>query len=130
MSEASTTLDLAIELHHELTRELLARLKQRGRTAVDTLQVARQYLSHEGMLGGPHEAAELARLRSLYRLYCLRLTEGLSEPNPPASLLQEAARFCTSQGVSKDLGGAITQAQAVQALSNASIPFTTTGTKQ
>jgi hypothetical protein len=130
MSEPRTTLDIAIELHQELTRELLARLKQRGRTAVDTLQVARQYLVHEGLLGGPHDPAELARLRALYRLYCRRLAEGLEQPNPPASLLQECARFCTSQGVSKDFGAAVTLTQAVQALSSASIPFTTSGAKQ
>ena len=121
---------IAHQLHAALSVELLRRCQKPGKVPVELLSVARGFLQDHGLLGAAQDAADRARLQALYRLYCTRIEEALSTGTPRATVIAEVRHFLHAQGMAKDLGGAITSAQAVRALGSAALPFTTTKTRQ
>lgn len=119
-----TTPEMLRELHRMLTIELSRRLAEPGASA-ETLQVARKFLRDNGMLGAYLDDSDRRRLSRIYRLLVQRLRDAVTADQPAAAVLGEVRQFLRSQGIDKDLGGAISQAQALAALDLTSIPFKT-----
>jgi hypothetical protein len=117
------TIDDLGELHRLLTLALVDKLNGNVNVSAEWADVARALLKQEGT-EAPTEA-ERAALRRLYGLLVDRLVDALQQASPSASVLAVVRHFLQDQGVTKDLPGGIAQAQALQALTAADLPFKT-----
>jgi hypothetical protein len=117
-------------LHRELARDLVRRIKRRESSAA-VLHVARMFLADQRPLGESLTAADRRKLQGLYRLLLEALHAAVTGPTPPsAAVLSEVRHFLRDQGISKDLGGAISKAEALEVLGAASLPFINVRTQQ
>ena len=123
----TSRLELAEQLLDSLLTQLVTRLAAPARPSTDLLVVVRGYLRDQGFFGGPAAVADQARLQALWGLYLVRLEEAIKAERPPSALFAEVRRFLDGQGVSKDLGAALSEEDALKALGSASLPFVETG---
>ena len=121
---AEQRFELAQQILQSLLQQLIIQLAPQQRAAPGLLSVVRRYLKDEGFIGGPTAAADQARLQAMWEMYRQQLERALEADSPPAAVFSEARLFLEGQGVSKDLGSATEQAEALQALGSASLPFT------
>jgi hypothetical protein len=120
MTTGPATREQLQALHRALVDALHKRMRA-GPVAAD-LTVARALLDDNGMKA---DDKDRKKLQNIYRLYLSHLigTFGGDE-RPSAAMFGECRLFLAGQGITKDVQGGLTQAQALKALSSAAFPFT------
>lgn len=91
--------------------------------SAEFLHVARRVLRDNEAALPRLDEAQRKRLQDLHRLYVDRLLEAIQAPKPSTAVLAECRQFLATSGVGKDLGAAISDAQALAALNWDDLPF-------
>lgn len=117
------TWDTLQELLRLFVDRLLLHVKSPAPSAA-LLAVVRSFLRDQRI--GPTDLDEKTRkkLHRMHRLLIERLVAQLETGEVNAALLAVSLDFLRDNGIRKDLGGAAERAQALQALTNSDLPFT------
>lgn len=115
------TRELGYELHRLLAEGLIAALKRTP--SAEMMGVARALLKQEGVTALELQEQDRKRLQRLHRLVAEKLLAAVMTGQPGAAILSEARHFCRDNGVGKDLGAAVSTAQALAALQSTDLPF-------
>jgi hypothetical protein len=120
---------MSVDLFHELFVALLTccrdRLRSTGKaTSVEMLAVSRRVLRDHGYICPVNDEASRRKLEEMHRLYVKRLEEAL-RTRPSAAVLAEVRHFLDQSGLTRDLQGAMSNAQAVALMADSRLPFKT-----
>lgn len=111
---------------HWLTVSALIKSLAAGDASAEELAVARAMCRDNGLCGTAQSDKERKAMQRLFALLVDQLTKAMQSPRPSAALVGEVRVFLASNGITKDLEGHTAKTQALEALSDASLPFTNT----
>lgn len=110
-------------LHRAVVKSLLAKVKAPEPSA-EELSACIAMLRNNGLCGLAQTDKDRTALQKLWGLLLSQLTNAMQVDSPSTSVIGQVRMFLAANGITKDLQGHTGKAQALAALTDASLPFT------